>query len=232
MGTLAARCLGLVVAFGVIAGCTSGDSDDGAATTTSSASASSTSTTAPIILPTPDVTATTAAPTDVGLSASSVFDNGIGQGFELVELDDEAGRVVREQFTADERFDDVVLDVDVRVAQLDGVDVAAVAAVAVSPTVALSESWQAEFEAGLTQESIGSIDEVRIATESLLSFATPGADAAVPNESLLWRNDNVFVLITGRDEAQVFDVAFGLLDVVVGPIPTTTTAPPTTLSEG
>jgi hypothetical protein len=40
------------------------------------------------------------------------------------------------------------------------------------------------------------------------------------------------VLFTGRDEAAVFDVAFALLDVVVGPIPTTTTAPPTTLVEG
>lgn len=231
MRTWAARCLGLVVAFVVLAGCTSGDSDDGSVTTTSSASASSTSTTAAIVLPTPDVTATTSAPTDIGLSASSVFDGGIQQGFELVELDDEADRVVREQFSTDERFDDVLLDVDVRVARLDGADVAAIAAVSVSPTVALSESWQTDFQAGLTQESIGSIDEVRIATESLLSFATPGADAAVPNESLLWRNDNVFVLITGRDETVVFDVAFALLDVVVGPIPTTTTAPPTTVAE-
>ncbi|MEO1062872.1 MAG: hypothetical protein AAFZ07_15785 [Actinomycetota bacterium] len=230
MRTWAVRCLGLVVAFVLLGACTSGGGDDSSVTTTSTPPAS-TSTTAAIVIPAPDVTATTQAPSDAGLSASSVFEAGIGQGFELIELDEDAARTVREQFTADERFDDVVLDADVRVAQLDGADVAAVAAVAVSPTVALSESWRTEFEAGLTEGAISAVDEVRIATEMLLSFSTPGADPSVPNESLLWRHDNVFVLITGRDEEVVFDVAFAVLDEVVGPIPTTTTAPPTTLTQ-
>ncbi|MEM8905231.1 MAG: hypothetical protein AAGA17_08200 [Actinomycetota bacterium] len=224
-------CLGLVVALTVLAACTSGGGDDGSVTTTSSASASSTSTTAAIVLPEPDVTVTTTAPTDAGRSASEVFAEGIGGGFELVELDEDAARSVREQFSADERFGEVLVDSDVRIARRGDVDVAAVAAVSVRPDIALSESWRADFEAGLTQESISQVGEVRIGTETLLSFATLGADPAVPNESLLWRHDNVFVLATGRDEDEVFDVAFALLDVVVGPIPTTTTAPPTTLVE-
>ncbi|MEM9034127.1 MAG: hypothetical protein AAGD18_05985 [Actinomycetota bacterium] len=219
-----------IVAVTVAAGCTGGDGDDGGPSTTESPVPSTTSTTEVIVLPDPDVTVATTELTALGRSAESIFGSGISGGFELAELSIEADRTIRDQFVADERLEDVFVDVETRVVRRGGVDVAALAALALSPTAALSEEWRADFEAGVFESAIGSPSEVRIGTESLDAFTTEGPSAEVQHRSYLWRLDNVFVVMTSQDPDVLMDVANGLLEVLIGPIPTTTTtAPPTTL---
>lgn len=214
----------------LLASCTGGGGDERAATSTTSGVATTTSTTEPIVLPEPDVTTATTVITELGRSAGSIFGSGIAGGLELVELDLEADRAVREQFATDERLDDVFVDVETRVVRQGGVDVAAVAALALSPSAALSEEWRADFESGVFADAVTGPSEVRLGTESLQSFSTAVGSGDARNHSLLWRLDNVFVVVTAASADLALDAATGLVEVLVGPIPTTTTtAPPTTL---
>lgn len=222
--------LAVAVALVLLVGCTSGGGDERAATTTSAGVATTTSTTEPIVLPEPDVTTATTELPALGRSASSIFGSGIAGGLELVELEAEADRAVREQFAADERLDDVFVDVETRVVRQGGVDTAAVAALALSPSAALSEEWRTDFEAGVFAEALSGPSVVRLGTETLQSFSTEAGAGGQRNHSLLWRLDNVFVIVTAGTAELALDAATGLVEVLVGPIPTTTTtAPPTTL---
>jgi hypothetical protein len=220
----------VVAGLVLLAGCTGGGGDERAGSSTTSGPVSTTTTTQPVVLPEPDITTATTEPPALGRSADSIFGSGIAGGFELVELDLEADRAVREQFSADERLDDVFVDVETRVVRQSGVDVAAVAALALSPSAALSEEWRADFEAGVFADALSGPSEVRLGTETLQAFSTGVGSGEERNHSLLWRLDNVFVVVTAASADLALEAATGLVEVLVGPIPTTTTtAPPTTL---
>lgn len=228
---LAAAVLGALL----VAGCTDGNGDaeqDTEPVPTSEAVVGPTTT---IEVPQPEIT-TTVPPEDIGLSAEAVFDRGIAGGFRLEPLSDEVDRQVTQQFTADEQLSLFLTGVASRRVTAGGADVAAIVSVAVQPTAALDPEWRADYEAAATAEALRPPAAELVGTEPVLVFPTSdGTDGTVQN--LLWRWDNLFVVIAGRDVEVVRDVAFALLDTAVGPFPTTTTTttttvPPTTAVEG
>lgn len=216
----------------VVAGCTGGGGGEDGSSTTESAVSSTTSTTEAVVLPEPDITVATTEITALGRSAGSVFGSGIAGGFELAELSAEADRAIRDQFAADERLDDVFVDIDTRVVRQGGLDVAAIAALALSPSAALSEEWRVDFEAGLFDKAVAPPSELRIGTERLDVFSAPADGSTAAHHCYLWRLDNVFVLWTSEDPDVLRETANGLLEVLVGPIPTTTTSTTPTTLEG
>ena len=93
--------------------------------------------------------------------------------------------------------------------QLAGV----VVAVAVSPEVAGDAAFQEAFRVEATRDARVESRPLMVGDQSLVAYETRSGLA-----SMLWRYDNVFVLISGRDVQDVRDVATVLVDTLVGPV--------------
>jgi hypothetical protein len=156
---------------------------------------------------------TPAAAGHEGRSADDVFVTPTAAAISYVALDEATRARLDARFRQDERIDAVLTGVSARGVQRGDQLAGVVVAVAVSPEVAGDAAFQEAFRVEATRDARVESRPLMVGDQSLVAYETRSGLA-----SMLWRYDNLFVLISGRDLQHVRDVATVLVNTLVGPV--------------
>jgi len=218
----------LVVLIG--AACDSGGDDSGgddsSATTaaastgqaTDTAAASTADTTAEVTegsesVPTTLASGPAAAADVAGVQAEEVFLPPAAPTISYVPLAEDTSASLDARFRQDVRINDFLTGVAARGVRRDDQLAGVIVAVSVTPEVASDEAFRDAFRAAATQDARVDQQPLVLGPETLVTYEAPSG-----LRSVLWQYENVFVLISGRDNRQVRDAASVLVHTLVGPL--------------
>lgn len=216
MGRTAALILGVLL----VGACSSGS--DGASTTsssvpdTSAASAAVGSTTEALTerVPLP-VPATNPPPTlsdAAGLDPDELLAAAPPSGFGFVDLPDETVERLNARFRHDEVVEEVLRGVAGRGIEYGDRVTGVVLAVAVAPPVAADQEFQQSFQAQATAGAEVDSETLQIGDQEMVRFVAGDV------YSVLWQQENVFILVSSSDPDDLIRSAAAVVSAVVGPV--------------
>jgi len=214
-----------VVLFVVLVGaaCDSGD-DDSSATSAAAPTTGPDTVTSEVATPettvvvteesetVPTTLATATAP-PAGVKAEDVFLPPSAPAISYIALDDDTGASLDARFRQDVRINDFLTGVAARGIQRDQRLTGVIVAVSVTPEVAGDAAFQEAFRAEATRDARIDQEPLVLGPETLVAYEAPSG-----LRSVLWQYENVFVLISGRNDRQVRDAASVLVSTLVGPL--------------
>ena len=219
------RVVAVVVAVLVLAGACSGGSGEDSALSTTTAVPTTVTT---IVVPVPETTiapveTTTSVVLGLGMPAGGLFLDLDREAMDYVPLDDATQAELEARFGSDDRVKAFLNDVAAVGVQLEDRLGAVVVSVSVSPPVAADIGFAQSFLEGVTAAAVeGSLEETIVGNQELLRFRNPDGV-----RSMVWRYDNLYAVISGRDDDDVLAVTEALVDAHTDSVPDPIPCPPT-----